>query len=133
MVIRRLVGAVVEARQLLLLMSGSISESVRILMEVSEDQRSAMASSRSVLAKKKIVLEFIKDFESFWNVKADQINLSALWAQAPPKEANGQGMHEYLEKVGQDTFLYANYHSAADFRDRYFKNYGKKPFVSKFV
>lgn len=82
---------------------------------------------------KKIVLEFIKDFESFWNVKADQINLSALWAQAPPKEANGQGMHEYLEKVGQDTFLYANYHSAADFRDRYFKNYGKKPFVSKFV
>lgn len=42
-------------------------------------------------------------------------------------------MHEYLEKVGRDTFLYANYHSAAAFRDSYRKKYGRKPFVSKFV
>ncbi|KAL9607349.1 MAG: hypothetical protein Q9167_007729 [Letrouitia subvulpina] len=82
---------------------------------------------------KKVVLKFVEDFESFWGVKADQINLSALWARAPPKEAYEQGMHEYLEKVGRDTFLYANYHSAAAFRDKYLEKFGRKPFVSKFV
>lgn len=82
---------------------------------------------------KKIVLAFLEDFESFFKIEADRIDLEALWAQAPPKEANGQGMHDYLERVGKDTFLYANYHSGSAFRKLYQEKFGKKPFVSKFV
>ena len=82
---------------------------------------------------KKIVLDFLEDFESFLHIKADRIQLSELWAQSPPKEAEGQGMHEYLDDVGRDTFLYANYHSGTAFHDRYCKKFGKKPFSSKFV
>ena len=82
---------------------------------------------------KKVVLDFLEDLESFLHIKADRINLSELWTQSSPKEAKGQGLHEYLEDVGRDTFLYANYHSGAAFRDEYREKFGKKPFVSKFV
>lgn len=66
---------------------------------------------------KGVVLDFLKDFETHMDIAADRISFSALWAEHPPKEADGQGMHEYLGKVGRDTFLYSNYHSAAAFRD----------------
>ncbi|KAL8899111.1 MAG: hypothetical protein Q9207_006362 [Kuettlingeria erythrocarpa] len=82
---------------------------------------------------KKIVLAFLQDLESFFEIEADRIDLEALWAQAPPEKANGQGMHQYLEEVGKNTFLYANYHSGAAFRKSYQERLGKKPFVSKFV
>ncbi|KAL8833573.1 MAG: hypothetical protein Q9170_004188 [Blastenia crenularia] len=81
----------------------------------------------------KLVSCFLRDFESCWNIKAELIDVRALWAQDPPKEAHGQGMHEYLENVGRDTFLYANYHSGIAFRDQYFKVSGRKSFASKFV
>ncbi|KAL8948507.1 MAG: hypothetical protein Q9222_005310 [Ikaeria aurantiellina] len=82
---------------------------------------------------KKIVLDVVKDLESFLEVRADRVNLCTLWAQDPPNEAYGQGLHEYLDKVGRDTFLYANYQSGAAFRDRYFEIFNRKPFISKFV
>ena len=82
---------------------------------------------------KKVILDFLRDLESFFKVRAERISLNALWAQTPPNEAQGQGMHEYLEDVGRDTFLYANYQSGTAFRDTYRKKYGKTPFVSKYV
>ncbi|KAI4200446.1 MAG: hypothetical protein LQ350_003894 [Teloschistes chrysophthalmus] len=82
---------------------------------------------------KSVVLDFLKDFETHMGINADRVSLSALWAENPPKEADGQTMHEYLEKVGRDTFLYANYHSTAAFRDQYLHLHGRQPFVSKFV
>ncbi|KAL9597860.1 MAG: hypothetical protein Q9219_004881 [cf. Caloplaca sp. 3 TL-2023] len=82
---------------------------------------------------KRVVLDFLRSFETYWENKAERSSLSALWAEDPPKEADGQGLYEYLEKVGKDTVLYANYHSAAAFRDKYLETHGRQPFVSKFV
>lgn len=50
----------------------------------------------------RVFLDFLKDFETHMGITADRISVSALWAENPPKEADGQGMHEYLEKVGRD-------------------------------
>ncbi|KAL9589174.1 MAG: hypothetical protein Q9203_002024 [Teloschistes exilis] len=81
-------------------------------------------------SQQRVVLDFLKDFETHMGIPANRISVSALWAENPPKEADGQGMHEYLEKVGRDIFLYANYHSAAAFRDKYLQVHGRQPFVS---
>ena len=62
----------------------------------------------------------MKDFESF-NIKADRTNVSVFWAPAPLAEAKGQGMHQYKDRVGQDTFLHTSYHGGATFRDKHHK------------
>ena len=82
---------------------------------------------------KRIVLDFVKDLEIYLKIKADRIVISDLWAKTPPGAANGQGLHDFLEKAGKDTFLYANHHSAASFRDGYRQKFGKAPFASPFV
>ncbi|KAI4092830.1 MAG: hypothetical protein L6R37_007510 [Teloschistes peruensis] len=64
----------------------------------------------------RVFLDFLKDFETHMGITADRISVSALWAENPPKEADGQGMHD-----------------AAAFRDKYLQLHGRQPFVSKFV
>lgn len=80
-----------------------------------------------------IILDFIQDMESHLGIKAERISMSDRWDQNPPAEATGQGLHDFLAKVGKDTFFYANYHSTASFREGYIERFGKKPFVSPFV
>lgn len=78
---------------------------------------------------KKSVLDFAKDLET----QADRISISDLWAKTTPESAKQRGLHGFLAVTGEDTFLYANYHSAWSFRDRYRQQFGKKPFASPFV
>ncbi|KAL8811955.1 MAG: hypothetical protein Q9223_001264 [Gallowayella weberi] len=52
-------------------------------------------------SQKRVVLDFLKDLESYWSITADRISVSALWAENPPKEADGQGMYDYLGKGGK--------------------------------
>lgn len=82
---------------------------------------------------KSIVLELVKDLEAHLMIKADRVKITDLWAQNPPSGAKGQCLHDFLEKVGKDSFLYANYHSAKGFRDGYREAFGKAPFASPFV
>ena len=82
---------------------------------------------------KRMVLDFVKDLETHLNIKAERFSINYLWARKPPAAAEGQGLYEFLEAVGKDSFLYANYHSAATFRDEYRQRFGKAPFVNPFV
>ena len=84
-------------------------------------------------AQGQIVLDFVQDMEAHFGIKAERISVSDRWDQIPPVEATGQGLHDFLAKVGKDTFLYAIYHSTASFREGYAERFGKKPFVSPFV
>ena len=80
-----------------------------------------------------IVLDFVKDLEVFFGIKSEETGIDELWVTNSPKEADGASLHEFLEKVGKDAFLYASYHSATSFRDSYRDQFGKAPIVSPFV
>ena len=82
---------------------------------------------------KKLVLEAAQDLASYLRIGITSLSVSAHWDEIPPKEAENQGLHAFLDKVGKDTFLYANHHSAAGFRDEYKTMYHKTPFVNPFV
>ena len=82
---------------------------------------------------RRIVLDFVDDLETHLMVKAQRISFRDLWTQHPPQEAKGQSLHNFLENVGKNSFLYANYHSAAGFRDEYRRRFGKAPYVSAFL
>ena len=84
-------------------------------------------------AQGQVILDFVQDLESHLGVKAERVSMSDRWDQSPPREASGQRLHDFLAKVGKDTFLYASYHSAASFREGYVERFGKKPFVNPFV
>ena len=84
-------------------------------------------------SQKRIVEKVAADLEVHLKLKARKISITALWNECPPGEAGNEGLHTYLKDCGASTFLYANYHSAADFRDEYFCKFQRKPYVSPFV
>ncbi|KAF7512942.1 hypothetical protein GJ744_012045 [Endocarpon pusillum] len=80
-----------------------------------------------------LVTEFARDLATFLKVEVRPVSMTALWEQTTPTAANGKSLHNYLREVGANTFLYLNYHAAAGFRDQYYEEYGRKPFISPFV
>ncbi|KAF2229188.1 amidase signature enzyme, partial [Viridothelium virens] len=82
---------------------------------------------------KRVVQQIVTDFEAYLGIDSRKLSISALWEQTPPVEAGKESLHSYLKDCAASTFLYANYHSTADFRNAYYRKFQKKPFVSPFV
>jgi hypothetical protein len=48
---------------------------------------------------KELVQAVVEDLESYLKVKAQRIDITALWGQNPPAEAGGEGLYTYLQEV----------------------------------
>jgi hypothetical protein len=93
---------------------------------------------------------FVRTIENSLGIKAEPLTLSDIWAHKPPPEADGLGMHEYMEKVGTSgtcarslladrlqapllVFCFGLYRQYDTFRQDYRDAFDHPPFVEPMI
>ncbi|KAI9794811.1 MAG: hypothetical protein M1816_002939 [Peltula sp. TS41687] len=76
---------------------------------------------------------FIRDLETFLDVKASRLSISETWDRTTPSEAKGQSVQDYLQDVIVQTYYHDFYHSTDEFRAQCWSKYRKEPYVNSFV
>lgn len=82
------------------------------------------------LEQMELVKEFVADLEASFGTKQHKVSFDQLWAENPPKAANGLGLQEYMKDVSRDSFFYEDHHKFDTFRQQYHDAFGKTPYVS---
>ncbi|POR35133.1 Glutamyl-tRNA(Gln) amidotransferase subunit A [Tolypocladium paradoxum] len=78
---------------------------------------------------RELTSQFVATLENFMGVKAEKVNITALWEKQPPPEAKGQGLQEYMEKAPFRSFCYEFYHEYDEFRKAYQDKSGYAPYA----
>ena len=73
---------------------------------------------------------FVTDLEQSLGVKHEEVSFNEVWGRAPPLEAHGQSLQDYMRDACRDSFFYDDYHSFDQFRNDYWDRYAKLPYIS---
>lgn len=73
---------------------------------------------------------FVKDLESIFEVEHQAISFEEAWGKAPPEQANGESLSDYMKDVSRDSFFYEDYHNFDAFRKDYREKFGRNAYIS---
>ncbi|KAI9712290.1 MAG: hypothetical protein M1820_001503 [Bogoriella megaspora] len=79
---------------------------------------------------KRVIERFMSYLELYLKVERKIVSFDELWDSAPPEEAKGHSVQEYMQGVCRNSFFYDDYHNFDKFREDHQRGYSTDPYVS---
>lgn len=78
----------------------------------------------------RIFYDLVKDVEEYFQVRAARINIAKSWAKAPPAEAEGARLTEFIgQEVATRSYVFTFWKCFEPFYKDYQVAFGHKPYI----